>query len=82
MNNSVSFRSLNRTVRGLAVHCLCATFHRKLVQVVEEAGAEEEVAEVAEEVRAAPCRAHRTEAFKEVFPLAIQNPVDGFPQVL
>ena len=66
-------------VRDPAVHCLCATFRRKLVQAAAEAAAE---VEEAEEARVAPCRVHRTEAFTEVLPLAIQKPVDGFPPVL
>lgn len=56
------------TVHGQAVHCRCVTFRLKSARVVEEGAAGGQVARY---------RVRRTEVFTEVFPLAIQNPVDG-----
>lgn len=63
--------------RDQAVRCHCATFHRKLVQVVVEVVVEEEV----EEALVVLCRVRRIEVFIEVSLLAIQNRVDEFHPV-
>lgn len=63
--------------RDQAVRCHCATFHRKLVQVVVEVVVEEEV----EEALVVLCRVRRIEVFIEVSLQAIQNRVDEFHPV-
>lgn len=72
-----SFHSLNQMAHDQAVRCHCATFHRKLVQVVVEVEVEEEV----EEALVVLCRVRRIEVFIEVSLLAIQNRVDEFHPV-